>query len=188
MVTAAVVDNVALGVDIGGSGIKGALVNLTTGELVTERHRIPTPEGATPQGVCDTVGELAKHFDWSGPIGVGFPAAIKPDGTVLTAANISKTWIGVNAQKAIEEATGSPLVRVVNDADAAGEAEMLFGAGKGVSGTVFLFTFGTGVGTALFVDGKLVPNTELGHMLINTPKGFLEGEHYQPTRCARRRT
>jgi len=156
---------IALGIDIGGSGIKGALVDLDLGELVTERHRIPTPEGASPKDVCRVVGELAKHFNWNGPIGVGFPAAIRR-GEVLTAANISKEWIGLNVEELIKKETGSSLVKVANDADVAGCAEVEFGAAKGVPGLVMMFTFGTGIGASLFIDGKLVPNAELGHIIL----------------------
>jgi len=165
---------VALGVDIGGSGIKGALVDLDSGDLITERHRIPTPEGASPKDVTETVRQLAEHFDWTGPIGCGFPAAVR-EGVVLTAANIGKEWIGCNAEALIKEATGSLSVKVVNDADAAGCAEMAFGVGKGNKGLVLMVTLGTGIGTALFKDGVLVPNTELGHIYLDNG---VEGEHF----------
>ncbi|KAK3276876.1 hypothetical protein CYMTET_15082 [Cymbomonas tetramitiformis] len=166
--------DVRLGVDIGGSGIKGALIDCVTGEMIGERHRIPTPAGGTPEGVSSTVAQLADHFEWSGSIGCGFPAAIR-SGQVLTAANISDDWIGQNAVELFQEATGSPLVTVINDADAAGTAEMAFGAGKGRSGLVIMCTLGTGIGTALFQDGVLVPNTELGHLFLSNG---LEGEEY----------
>jgi polyphosphate glucokinase len=153
-----------LGVDIGGTGIKGAPIDTDTGALLAERHRIPTPEGAKPKDVVATVADLARHFDWHGPIGVGFPAAIR-NGVALTAANIHKSWIGTNVAELFSGATGCP-VRVINDADAAGLAEMTFGAGKGRMGVVLLVTIGTGLGTALFIDGRLLPNTELGHLEI----------------------
>lgn len=152
-----------LGIDIGGSGIKGAPVDVTTGELIAERHRIPTPQPATPKAVAKVVAELANYFAWeSAPIGCTFPAIVKK-GFTLSAANVDKKWIGTDADTLFEKKTGSS-VTVLNDADAAGLAEMKFGAGKGVSGVVMMLTFGTGIGSALFIDGKLVPNTELGHM------------------------
>lgn len=153
-----------LGIDIGGTGIKGAPVNIVTGEIVGERERIPTPQPATPDAVIDTVVQLVDHFKWSGPIGCGFPAVIK-DGAVHTAANIDPSWIGVNARDMLEKATGQSAA-FMNDADAAGLAEMRFGAGKDQSGLVLIVTLGTGIGTALFIDGKLVPNTEMGHLEI----------------------
>jgi polyphosphate glucokinase len=151
-----------LGIDIGGTGIKGAPVNMETGELKGERYRLRTPTPATPEAVSATVAKVAIHFKWKGPIGCGFPAAIR-NGKVMTAANIAKTWIGCNAQSMFEDATGCP-VTVVNDADAAGYAEMRFGAGHGVNGLVLIVTLGTGIGTALFINGQLVPNSELGHI------------------------
>jgi polyphosphate glucokinase len=154
----------ALGIDVGGSGIKGAVVDLATGGLVTRRHRLRTPRPATPQAVAETVAELCRLLDWDGPVGCGFPAAVR-DGVVLTAANIDDGWIGMDGKKLLSEVTGH-RVRLVNDADAAGIAEMSIGAGKGLAGTVFVVTIGTGLGTALFVDGILVPNTELGHIEI----------------------
>ena len=154
----------ALGLDIGGTGIKGAPVDLDSGELVEERHRLLTPQPATPDAVVATAAEVVKHFGWTGPIGVGFPAAIV-HGVVKTAANIDASWIGVNGRAMLADATGCP-VELANDADVAGMAEMRFGAGRGRDGTVLMVTLGTGIGTALFVDGKLVPNTELGHIEI----------------------
>jgi polyphosphate glucokinase len=154
-----------MGIDVGGSGIKGVPVDLETGDLVGDRYRLPTPVGAKPDEVADTVAQIARHFNWNGPIGVGFPAAIR-GGVVNTAANIHSSWIGTNAETIFSHSTGCP-VYVVNDADAAGIAEMRFGVGKKRSkGVVFMITIGTGLGTALFVDGKLVPNTELGHIEI----------------------
>jgi polyphosphate glucokinase len=153
-----------LGIDIGGTGIKGALVNTQTGELCTDRLRLLTPVPATPAAVADTVAQLVTHFNWQGPIGCGFPAAIR-DGVALTAANISKQWIGFSARDSLQQATGCE-VTVINDADAAGYAEMDFGAGKNHPGTVLWCTFGTGIGTALFSNNQLVPNTEFGHVEI----------------------
>ena len=154
-----------LGIDIGGSGIKGAPIETNTGAFLADRYRIPTPEGAKPGDVAGEVKKLAKHFAWEGPIGCCFPASIQ-HGVARTAANVDKSWIGTNIEQLFAEATGCP-VRVLNDADAAGLAEMRFGAGKGVSGLVLIVTIGTGLGTALFTDGVLVPNTELGHIEMN---------------------
>lgn len=154
-----------IGIDIGGSGIKGVPVDLETGEFVGERYRLPTPEKAKPDDVAQTVDKVLKHFDWTGLAGAGFPAAIQ-NGTALTAANIHVTWINTNVEKLLKEATGCPFY-VLNDADAAGIAEMRFGVGQQrQKGVVIMITIGTGLGTALFVDGKLVPNTELGHIEI----------------------
>lgn len=153
-----------LGIDIGGSGIKGALVNTKKGELATERHRIPTPQPAKPAPVAEVVGKIAKHFKWKGPIGCTFPA-IARDGVTYSAANVHKDWIGTNARKLFQKETGCPVV-VLNDADAAGVAEMAFGAGKGKKGVVMMLTLGTGIGSAIFIDGVLVPNTELGHLEV----------------------
>jgi len=153
--------NKILGIDIGGSGIKGAIVDITTGELLSERKRIPTPKPATPKAVAKTVTELTKSFDWNGPIGCGFPAIVK-NGMVYTASNIDKAWIGTNAKSKFEKATGCD-VYVANDADVAGLAEMKHGIGKDVNGTVILITIGTGLGSAFFYDGQLIPNSELGH-------------------------
>ena len=154
-----------LGIDIGGSGIKGAPVNIKKGELLAPRHRIPTPQPSKPKAVAKVVGEIARFFDWTGPIGTGFPAVIQ-HGVARTAANIHKGWINTDAAALFSEATGCS-VTVVNDADAAGIAEMTFGAGKGRDGVVLLVTIGTGLGTSVFVDGHLLPNTELGHIEID---------------------
>lgn len=154
-----------LGIDIGGSGIKGALIETTTGAFLADRYRIATPEGAKPSDVAKVVKKLAKHFAWKGPIGCCFPASIQ-HGVARTAANVDKSWIGTNIEHLFTATTGC-LVRVLNDADAAGLAEMRFGAGQGVGGLVLIVTIGTGLGTALFIDGILVPNTELGHIEMN---------------------
>jgi len=151
-----------LGIDVGGSGIKGAPVDIATGELAAERLRIKTPKGAEPQPVADVVAEIAKSFNWSGPIGIGFPAPIKT-GVAMMAANISEKWVGTNADELFTKTTGCPST-TVNDADAAGLAEMEFGAGRGQPGTVIMITLGTGIGTAIFHRGKLLPNTEFGHL------------------------
>lgn len=154
-----------LGIDVGGSGIKSAPVNTETGMLTVDRFRIKTPEGAEPEDVARVVEELVKHFEWSGPIGIGFPAPIK-HGIVKMAANVSPAWVGMNADEFLSRATGCP-VTVGNDADVAGLAEMIFGAGKDQSGTVILITLGTGIGTAVFHQGLLIPNTEFGHLIID---------------------
>jgi polyphosphate glucokinase len=154
-----------LGIDIGGTGIKGAPVDIASGTLLAERYRLKTPSPATPAAVSEAVVQVVEHFHWQGPVGCGFPAVVC-HGAVRTASNIAKTWIGQDARALFEVATGC-AVTVINDADAAGYAEMHFGAGRGVSGTVLLVTLGTGVGTAVFINGHLLPNTELGHIEIN---------------------
>ncbi|MEL5958039.1 ROK family protein [Streptomyces sp. CLV115] len=153
------------GVDIGGSGIKGAPVDLDRGDLAQERHKVLTPHPATPKGVVECVAEVVGHFDWKGPVGVTFPGVVT-GGVTRTAANVDKGWIDTDARGLIGDRLGLP-VTVLNDADAAGVAEMTFGAGRGRKGTVIVLTFGTGIGSALFVDGRLVPNTELGHLELN---------------------
>jgi polyphosphate glucokinase len=155
----------SFGIDIGGSGIKGAPVDLSTGTLISPRVRLPTPEDAKPEDIAEVVLQITQHFDWKGNIGCGFPAVIR-NGTALTAANVDHSWINTNIDQLFSEKTQCPT-RVINDADAAGLAEMTFGAGKGwEKGVVLLVTVGTGLGTALFVDGHLFPNTELGHIQI----------------------
>jgi len=154
-----------LGIDIGGSGVKGALVDVTTGELLAERFRIETPQPATPEAVAAVVAEIAAHFNWTGPIGVGFPGVIK-NGVVKTAANVDDSWVDVDASKLIAAATGSPKVCIGNDADVAGLAEITFGAGKDNPGFVIMITLGTGIGSAFFINGKLLPNMEFGHVEV----------------------
>jgi polyphosphate glucokinase len=151
-----------LGIDIGGTGIKGAPVDTRTGSLLADRHRIPTPQPATPDSVTAVVSELAQFFEWKGPSGATFPAVIK-DGVARTAANVDKSWIGTDAAERFSDAIGGE-VTVVNDADAAGIAEVSFGAGKNQAGVLILVTLGTGIGSAVFYEGVLVPNTELGHL------------------------
>ena len=153
-----------LGIDIGGSGIKGATVDVLQGKLTAERHRIPTPQPSVPEAVGDVVQQITEHFHWHGPIGITFPAIIK-DGVAYSAANVDSSWIGTHVQALIEQKTSCGVV-VLNDADAAGIAEMQFGAGRGHKGTVIILTFGTGIGSAIFVNGQLVPNTEFGHLEI----------------------
>jgi polyphosphate glucokinase len=153
-----------LGIDIGGTGIKGAPVDTRSGELITERHRIPTPQPSAPDAVADVVAEIAAFFDWTGPLGVTFPAVVRR-GVVETAANVEKEWVGVDVATLFGDKLGAP-VTVLNDADAAGSAEIAFGAGRERQGTVLVVTLGTGIGSALFTGGHLVPNTELGHLQI----------------------
>ncbi|MFJ9023907.1 polyphosphate--glucose phosphotransferase [Streptomyces sp. NPDC102259] len=155
------------GVDIGGSGIKGAPVDLDRGDLAQERHKVLTPHPATPEGVADGVREVVEHFEWTGPVGLTFPGVVTGGSTIRTAANVDKDWIDTDARALFSERLGGLPVTVVNDADAAGVAEVSFGAGRDRSGTVILLTFGTGIGSALFVDGVLVPNTELGHLELH---------------------
>jgi polyphosphate glucokinase len=151
-----------LGIDVGGSGIKGAPVDIETGKLLAERVRIKTPKTAEPEPIAQIVAELARSFNWNGAIGIGFPAPIKA-GIAMMAANISEKWVGTNVDELFGKATGCPC-KTVNDADAAGLAEMEFGAGKGQPGTVIMLTLGTGIGTAIFHRGHLFPNTEFGHL------------------------
>jgi polyphosphate glucokinase len=155
----------ALGIDIGGSGIKGAPVDVATGKLLADRQKIETPRPALPGAVADVVKQLVTSFSWSGPIGITFPGVVI-DGVTRTAANLDPSWIGTDAGALFGRAAGNP-VRVLNDADAAGVAEMTFGAGAGEQGTVLMLTFGTGIGSALFTRGVLVPNTEFGHIEIH---------------------
>jgi len=153
-----------LGIDIGGSALKGAPVDSQTGKLLAERHRIATPEVLAPKDMAKAIKQLAAHFNWNGPIGIGFPGVVHGN-VIATSANLHKDFIGLDAGKLFSKVLGMP-VSLVNDADAAGAAEAAFGAGKGRKGTVLLLTFGTGVGSALFVDGKLYPNSEFGHLQI----------------------
>ena len=164
-----------LGIDIGGSGIKGRLVDAESGELASDRYRIATPDPSTPSAVAEVVAQIVRHFDYSGPVGVTFPAIVQ-HGVTLSAANVDKSWIGAQAEDIFREATGVP-VYVINDADAAGVAEMTFGAGRDLQkGVVILLTFGTGIGSAIFNDGKLLPNTEFGH--VPMPMKGIHAEHY----------
>ena len=155
---------IVFGLDIGGSGIKGAPVDTGTGELTGERLRIKTPKPATPDAMVETAARVVRESEWDGAVGCGFPAVVK-DGIVHTAANIDKSAIGFDLGGALTKELGR-YVGAVNDADAAGLAEMRWGAGRGVDGVVLMLTLGTGIGTSLFVGGRLVPNTELGHIEI----------------------
>ena len=158
---------VTLGIDIGGTGIKGAPVDLKAGTLQGERFRIDTPQPPAPKQVAAVVGQVARHFDWTGPIGVTFPGVVS-NGVVHTAANMDKAWIGLSAAEVFGPELGpeADTPYVINDADAAGLAEITHGAALGQNGVVLMLTFGTGIGSALFTDGHLVPNTELGHLQI----------------------
>ena len=162
-----------LGIDVGGTGIKAAIIETANGELASERIRIETPRPATPAAIGNVLQSLVRQMQWSGPIGMGFPAAIQR-GIARTAANIDKSFIGLPIAKFFSEQTGCP-VHVANDADVAGMAEMRFGAGRDVRGVVLIITIGTGLGTALFIDGRLLPNTELGHIFLDNG---VEAERY----------
>jgi polyphosphate glucokinase len=151
-----------LGIDVGGTGIKGAPVNIKTGELLKERYRIETPQPATPEAIGAVIKQIVNFFNWEGKIGIGFPSVVK-NGEVLTASNIDNSWIGIPINKYLSEITECEVL-AVNDADAAGLAELYFGGGSNMKGIVLLLTIGTGVGSVLFIDGKLIPNTELGHL------------------------
>jgi polyphosphate glucokinase len=165
--TAAARPGQAFGIDIGGSGIKGAIVDVATGELATERRKIRTPQPSTPDAVAAVVAQLVGEAGWQGDIGATFPAIIK-HGVAQSAANVDPSWVGTDVDRVFTDAVGGDSeVIVLNDADAAGIAEARFGAAKGVSGVVILLTFGTGIGSALLVDGVLVPNTELGHLELD---------------------
>lgn len=151
-----------LGIDIGGSGIKGALVDTESAALVSERMRVETPQPSTPEAVAGAVKQVVALLDYTGPVGCTFPAIVK-NGVMHSAANVDKSWIGTDGKTLFEQTVGMPFV-VLNDADAAGVAEMTFGAGKGRNGVVILLTFGTGIGSAVFLNGQLLPNTEFGHL------------------------
>lgn len=151
-----------LGIDIGGSGIKGAIVNSLTGEMLTERFRVPTPPSRKPKEMAKVVAEIVKHFNYKGPVGCGFPTVIK-HGICKSPGNLHKKWKGLNVKELFSEATGLP-VTIVNDADAAGYATMNYGIGKGKKGFVVMITIGTGLGSGAFLDGELIPNFELGQI------------------------
>lgn len=154
-----------LGIDIGGSALKGAPVNIKTGKLLAEKHRIDTPTTLAPQQMALAIKDLATHFKWKGPIGIGFPGVIH-DNVIRTSANLHKDFIGLDAGKLFSKVAGVK-VTLVNDADAAGIAEARYGAGKDKKGAVLMLTFGTGVGSALFLDGVLYPNSEFGHLKMH---------------------
>jgi polyphosphate glucokinase len=161
-------ESAAFGIDIGGSGMKAAPVDLATGTLTADRHKILTPKPATPKAMAGVVRQLVEHFEWEGKVGVAFPAVVR-NGVARSAANIDQSWIGTDIDTVFTKASGRP-VHVINDADAAGLAEMRYGAGRGRRGVVIMLTFGTGIGSGLFLDGMLVPNTELGHLLLDGEK------------------
>lgn len=164
--------NRGFGVDVGGSGVKGGIVDLDTGLLIGERFKLLTPQPATPEAVAKTVAEVVNHFGWTGPLGVTYPGVVV-EGVVRTAANVDKAWIGANAAELFGTALGGRQVTVLNDADAAGLAEERYGAGRSVNGVVVLLTFGTGIGSAVIHKGVLLPNTEFGHLEV----GGKEAEH-----------
>ena len=155
----------AFGIDIGGSGMKAAPVDLGRGELAADRFKILTPQPAAPEPMADVVRQLVEHFAWEGSVGVTFPGIIR-QGVTYSAANLDKEWVGLDVDALFTEASGRP-VHVINDADAAGLAEMRYGAGRGRDGVVLMLTFGTGIGSGLFLDGRLVPNSELGHLEVD---------------------
>jgi len=160
--------NHILGIDVGASGIKGALVDLTKGKVSGERYRVPTPQPSTPEAMAEAFTQVVRFFDYSGPVGCGFPSIVK-DGVSKSAANIDASWVGTNIEKVFGDACGCPVF-ATNDADAAGVAEMRFGVGKGENGLVILITIGTGLGSALFYKGMMVPNTEFGHLIWKNNK------------------
>ncbi len=166
-----------LGIDVGGSGIKGAPVDIQTGELTDERQRIKTPARAEPAAVARAVADIVKHFEWRGPVGCAFPARVK-HGIARTAANIDPSWIGTNIADLFQHHAACPFI-VINDADAAAVAEMRFGAGRERKDIVLLLTVGTGIGSALFTGQTLIPNTELGHLHLH---GMI-AEHYASDRA-----
>ncbi len=153
---------VVLGIDIGGSGMKGALVNSLTGEMLTERYRIPTPPTRKPKEMAEVVKKIVEHFNHKGPVGVGFPSIIR-HGVCKSRGNLHKKWVNVNVRELFSNATGLP-VTVINDADAAGYATMNYGIGKGKEGLVIMITIGTGLGSGAFFNGELIPNFELGQI------------------------
>lgn len=157
-----------LGIDIGGSGIKGALVNAETGEMLTERFRIATPESKKPAAMAEVVAQVVDHFDYKGPVGCGFPSIVK-NGVCMSKGNLHKSWVGVNIDALFTQATGREFT-VLNDADAAGYASMNFGAGRGQDGLVIMITIGTGLGSGAFYDGKLIPNFEMGQIPYKSHK------------------
>ncbi|MCB0933145.1 MAG: ROK family protein [Mycobacterium sp.] len=167
-----ITQRLALGIDVGGSGVKGAIVDLSTGQLASERFRLETPQPATPPAVTSTIAEVVRHFGWTGPVGVTYPGVVV-NGVVQTAANVDSSWIGTNATESISAALNGQKVTVLNDADAAGLAEQHYGAGRNHNGVIVLLTFGTGIGSAVIHDGKLLPNTEFGHIEV----GGKEAEH-----------
>jgi len=152
-----------MGIDIGGTGVKTAVVDVRTGQMTTGRLRLSTPQPSTPDAVIRTIKELQEKLKWRGPVGCGFPGLVK-SGAVQRAPNLDVAWVGFDLVTQLKTALGVPQVAIGNDADAAGLAELRFGAGKNVDGTVVLITLGTGIGSAIFRDGVLLPDTEMGHI------------------------
>ena len=168
------------GVDVGGSGVKGAPVDLETDALVGERLRVPTPQPSTPSAVASAIVEIVQAHGWSGPVGVTIPGVVRA-GVIATAANIDNGWVGLDAAAMLSDRLEMPAT-ILNDADAAGLAEARYGAARGVDGVVILLTFGTGIGSAYLHNGRLIPNTELGHLIFKGQKA----EHYAAGRLVKR--
>jgi polyphosphate glucokinase len=159
-----------LGIDVGGSGIKGAIINVETGKLISERYRILTPKPATPENIAKTIKKLVQHFNWKGIVGCGFPTPLQ-HGKCISGGNLHKEWKGAQVNLLFKKESGNDFY-IINDADAAGLAEVNFGAGKNVKGVVIMITIGTGIGSGIFLDGKLLPNSELGHVLYKNGEIF----------------
>ncbi|KPM30613.1 Polyphosphate-glucose phosphotransferase [Croceitalea dokdonensis DOKDO 023] len=162
-----------LGIDIGGSGIKGALVNAETGEMLTERYRIPTPPSRKPEEMANVIKQIVDHFEYTGPVGCGFPSIVK-NGICMSQGNLHKSWVGVNVDELFTQTTGH-VFTVINDADAAGYASINYGVGRGKQGLVIMVTVGTGLGSGAFFNGQLIPNFELGQIPY---KKYEKIEHY----------
>ncbi len=165
-------DSKILGIDVGASGIKGAIIDVETGELLTQKLRLETPQPSTPEAMSQTFKEVADAFKWKGMIGCGFPTLVR-DGVSISASNLDQSWVGQNVEAVFSSATGC-TVKVLNDADAAGIAEMHFSVGKNSHGTIIFITIGTGLGSALFIDGKIVPNTEFGQLYLKGQENLAE--------------
>lgn len=169
---------VGLGVDVGGTGIKVGRVDLATGELIGDRAYRSTPQPATPDAIAETIRDMVAEFDWDGPVGVALPSVIH-EGVARVAPNIDEAWIGCDVEELFDRHLPGRTVVMLNDADAAGLTEVHYGAGEGVEGLVILLTFGTGIGSALLMNGRLIPNTEFGHLVVEdiAGRGFDEAEH-----------
>lgn len=167
-----------LGVDVGGTGIKVGLVDLARGELIGDKVVRGTPQPATPDAIAQTIREMTEEFDWTGPVGVALPSVIH-EGVARIAHNIDKSWIGCDVAELFDRHLPGRTVLMLNDADAAGLTEVHYGAGEGIDGLVILLTFGTGIGSALLLDGRLLPNSEFGHVIVEdiAGRGFDEAEH-----------
>lgn len=173
-------EGLLFGVDVGGSGIKGAVVDVAIGDLISSRYRIPTPQPSNPDAVAEVVAAIVRHWQWDGPIGVTLPSVVQ-NGIVRTAANIDDGWVGVDAGELFSTKVGQPA-HVMNDADAAGIAEMRYGVGRSENGLVIMLTFGTGIGSAMFHEGDLIPNSEFGHLEF----AGMAAEHYAAARLVER--